>query len=163
MRQIRKGIFETNSSSCHSICISKQSPEIKQHVTFYIGEYGWENSVVPAKDYLYTAILSFQDRKELLRKLTDILNAHSISYDFQEPVMSTWNGDEYLENGYIDHVDETRGFVNAVLNDEDMLMRCLFSNSYVVTGNDNSYDEEDECYVALHNTNMNYDYFFKGN
>lgn len=41
MYQIRKGVFETNSSSTHSICISKTPVKnLPEFVRFVPGEYG---------------------------------------------------------------------------------------------------------------------------
>ena len=45
-RQIRRGCFETNSSSTHAICITKTDVNkegLPSHVTFTHGEFGWEN------------------------------------------------------------------------------------------------------------------------
>ena len=180
MKQIRRNVFETNSSSTHSICISKAPVTIGKHIDFCIGEYGWASDCVYASDYLYTAILIQEDSDELLHKLKNILDAHSISYEFEEPRYSTYDDDhewKWLESGHIDHGYDTREFINAVLSNEDMLMRCLFGASYVYTGNDNSSSYEDMCYAAyetiwdddykeIPNPNHDetkYDYFFKGN
>lgn len=50
MIQIRKGVFETNSSSTHSICISKEKVNAKdvagKKVHFGLGDYGWEFTCV---------------------------------------------------------------------------------------------------------------------
>lgn len=143
---IRNGMFETNSSSVHSICISKKPVEnVKgKKIAFYLGEYGWEHETVDTSDYLYTAIMSLSDSEELLDKLKSILDKYEIDYTFQ-PVekASHWWG--------IDHSGETIDFVEAVLEDEDLLLRCLFSGESVVyTGNDNSGGDDlyDGCYIA---------------
>ena len=103
-----------------------------------------------------------------LNKLKNILDSHSITYEFEEP------GQPY-DDYYIDHDYETREFIYAVLNDEDLLMRCLFGDSCVWTGNDNNYDDMssaaypliyDENNTPIPNPNHHpekYDYFFKGN
>lgn len=39
MKTIRSNVFETNSSSTHSIAIPKNCSEIN-NISFYIGEYG---------------------------------------------------------------------------------------------------------------------------
>lgn len=179
MKQIRRNVFETNSSSTHSICISKEPVSAKgQLIHFYIGEYGWENDCVDAADYLYTAILEQRDGDELLEKLKEILDSNNIKYKFEEPKYWTSDsGNKYLDNGGIDHSYETREFIDAVLSDADMLMRCLFGDSCVYTGNDNSSDYDDMCYSAYdtiwddnykeipnpNHDSENYDYFFKGN
>jgi hypothetical protein len=183
-RQIRKGVFETNSSSTHSICISKApvSDTKNRYVSFNIGEYGWENDCVNICDYLYTAILEQWDSDELFEKLKDILNRYSINYDFEQPSYTTSDDGEYrwLSEGYIDHAEDTREFIKAVLSDEDMLMRCLFGNSFVYTGNDNQdcrpggcniaekiiWGYEDDKYIEKPNPyhdSVHYDYFLKEN
>lgn len=180
MKQIRRNVFETNSSSTHSICISKAPATAGKHIHFGIGEYGWENDCVDTADYLYTAILCMGDSEELLEKLKDILDSHSIEYEFEEPKWFKGSDYQYLDNGYVDHAGETRDFINAVLSDDDMLMRCLFGNSMVYTGNDNQDSHPAGCDIAkkitweydngkyvekpnpYHDTE-NYDYFYKSN
>lgn len=182
-RQIRNSVFETNSSSTHSICISKKPAAIRDFIHFRIGEFGWENDCVDTTDYLYTAILEQYDADELLERLKEILDNHSIEYEFEEPHYDISSDGQYkwLNDGYIDHSDEARDFVLAVLNDEDLLMRCLFSaDSCVYTGNDNQDCHPSGCniadetmwmyergkYVEKPNPNHdseNYDYFYKGN
>lgn len=177
---IRKGTFETNSSSVHSICISKKPVgDVKgKKISFYLGEYGWEYESVDVADYLYTAIMSKSnpDSDELLNKLKSILDKYEIDYTFQpEEKASRWWG--------IDHSEETIDFVNAVLDNEDLLLRCLFNDDSVVyTGNDNHDARYDTCHQAnkdishfnpeknkweskpnpYHDEN-NFDYFIKGN
>jgi hypothetical protein len=165
--KIRKGVFETNSSSTHSICISKCPINIDTEnvINFEIGEYGWENDCVNIKNYLYTAIMSFNDRFSLLEKFITILNNNHIEYHFQsvEIECAIYDGHIYssLKDGYIDHCDDTREFVDAVLSDEDMCMRLLFGDSFVYTGNDN--DDLDYATTNLNYNLSNYDYFYKGN
>jgi len=192
MIQVRKGVFETNSSSTHSICISKKPVDVSNGVyaDFHIDNYGWNQGTADAIDYLYTAILCLDGvpNGERFQKLKDILDEHGIRYSFEKPVFDNWG----LDNGYIDHAYETAEFVDAVLNDEDLLMRCLFGNSVVYTGNDNEDDDDAMCWVAYDDKRFigdwesdedwenkdcwvhvesnhpaydpdNYDYFFKGN
>lgn len=182
-RQIRNMVFETNSSSTHSIAISKKKPVVGQHVYFGIGEFGWKNDCVNTADYLYTAILEQHEANELITRLKGILDSHSIEYDFEKPEYETSSDGTYkwLESGYIDHSSETREFIFAVLNDEDLLMRCLFGDSHVYTGNDNQDDRPSGCNIAdkyvyvedeygryvkqlnPYHEPEKYDYFYKGN
>lgn len=189
MIQIRKSVFETNSSSTHSICISKDHVEPKDRIDFHIGYYEWENDKVNAADYLYTAILcagSNETWKDDVDKLKSFLDKNNVEYSFEEPVWyhSDW-GDTYLENGTIDHSHETIPFIHAALGDEDILARTLFGDSYVYTGNDNIDEVNPKCYAAcptywedyknengdwdsreLSNPNHDeehYEYFVKGN
>ena len=60
MLQIRKNVFETNSSSSHALALAKDA-DYKKHpdvVYFNQGEFGWEDEEVSPADYLYTYILT---------------------------------------------------------------------------------------------------------
>ena len=145
MIQIRSNVFETNSSSTHSICISKKEPKIGSYVSFNLGRFGWENSEADTADYLYTAIMCRSDHDKLLDKLKKILDNYGIMYDFEEPKSNSWSWYDF----YIDHAEELGAFINTVLNDEDMLMRLLFnSESVVYTGNDNDFGDDKMCDIA---------------
>lgn len=175
MIQIRNNVFETNSSSTHSICISKKEPKIGSFVSFSLGEFGWENAAVNPADYLYTAIMCQNDHDELLDKLKEILDKNGIMYDFEEPKPNSWGWYDF----YIDHSEDTDEFIDAALNDEDMLMRLLFnSDSVVYTGNDNQDADYSGCDIAdpymydwetgkestnTYHDEENFDYFYKGN
>ena len=180
MKQIRRNVFETNSSSTHSICISKAPITVGKYIYFGIGEYGWENDCVDTADYLYTAILEQNERYDLLDRLKEILDNHSIEYEFEEPRWSKSSDGKYswLDYGYVDHSGETREFIFAVLDNEDLLMRYLFGDSRVYTGNDNQDDrpsgcniadakyydwKEEEMVVNPYLDPEHYDYFYKGN
>lgn len=170
---IRQSVFETNSSSVHSICISKEKPKIlPSRIIFRIGEYGWDNeSVYNTQDYLYTIICSMENdvKKKYLGEIERILNKNGIDVGFVEPAEG-WYG--------IDHVSEAFDFVTTVLLDEDALLRFLFSpNSVVYTGNDGE-DGDEDCYAGepkIWNSNKHefidnpkydpehFDYYVKGN
>ena len=183
MIQIRKNVYETNSSSTHSICISKEPyPDIKNlTIHFHAGEYGWENGcVTDTASYLYTAIVDSSSKEEYesrISKLKEILDKHSIKYTFSSVCCSRGYYEFIYEDGYIDHSCELVPFINNVLEDEDLLLRYLLGNSCIYTGNDNSNDSEDDCYRAdpfiwddklgsIPNPKHDiehYDYYFKGN
>ena len=183
MKQIRNNVFETNSSSTHSICISKKPVTIGKSVYFGIGEFGWENDCADTADYLYTAILEQNNRDVLLDKLKGILEQYSIEYTFERPRfhISDDGKRKWLDYGYIDHGYELKEFIDTLLSNEDLLMRYLFGDSCVYTGNDNQDNIPDGCniadeyyYAEDENGNYgqmvnpyhdpeNYDYFYKGN
>lgn len=177
--KIRKGTFETNSSSTHSIAISKNKINIPtgSYINFRIGEYGWEENEYNFSSYMYTSLLYNKD-EESIEKLKSILDKWGIKYNFQKPKWTYWQEEKYLGNGYIDHGSETYSIMRIILNDEDLLARALFGDSTVYTGNDNSSEEDSMCYCAeekcwdyennkyIQNPNHDsehYDYFFKGN
>mgnify|MGYP003295298738 CR=1 FL=1 len=177
--KIRKGTFETNSSSTHSIAISKNKVNIPVGtcVNFYIGEYGWDEGEYDFPSYMYTALL-YNNDMEAIEKLKSILDSWGVKYKFANPKWQSYEDYKYLDNGYIDHGEEAYSIMTEILNDEDLLARALFGDSTVYTGNDNSSEEDSMCYCAeeymwdfdkhMEVPNPNhmpdkYDYFFKGN
>ena len=146
MIQIRSSVFETNSSSTHSIAIPRNCTSAT-HVSFCIDEFGWGCEEADAANYLYTAIYmlseSEAEAKEKIEKLKNVLNERGISYYFGRVESHVWH-DKYdntdyfcLDNGYIDHGYELKDFVDELLNNEDKLVRFI-SGGLVFTGNDNS-------------------------
>lgn len=157
-KQIRQGVFETNSSSTHSICIAKDAElTIPKSLHFYFDEFGWEcntlQSLGEKASYLYTGLIA-NDRKEEADKIIQLLKEKGIDVTAEEPIYknnSYTNSEgklvEYTsgENiGYVDHSNEMTSFLNAICEDEGKLMRYLFSDlSFVITGNDNDDNDVD--------------------
>lgn len=178
MLQIRKNVFETNSSSTHSICISKKPIDVPtgKMVYFSFGSYGWENDTVnDTASYLYTGIMDNNNRDENLKKLKKMLDEMGVFYEFEVPVFDNYG---YFDGGYVDHADRLNPFIIAVLSDKDLLARYLFGDSFIETGNDNQdaypsgcnicdaevYDDDTHTYVKNpYYDPEHYDYFYKGN
>ena len=151
MIKIRRNVFETNSSSTHSIAIPKDTSKDYRGRTvyFYMGEYGWEFDEPDPASYLYTAINCFwasepDIREEKLNFLKNTLEKHGINYTmpevkFEEAWKNKETGRQYYnpEHGYIDHDHELGEFLEAVFRDEDTLLSFIF-DGLVYTGNDNS-------------------------
>lgn len=64
MKQIRRGIFETNSSSVHAITVTSKKPVIDGEyvqIHFVTGEFGWEHVIYcdynSKASYLWTTII----------------------------------------------------------------------------------------------------------
>lgn len=165
-RQIRQGVFETNSSSTHSICIAKNAElTIPKSLHFEFGEYGWEcdtlQSLGEKASYLYTGLIA-NNRKLDAEKVFDILKSKGIEVTFEEPIYEESKytaGYFYADNaGYIDHSDELGTFLDDICESEDKLLQYLFSDlSFIITGNDN--DEQD---VDI-NVDYAHDEYYKGN
>lgn len=171
MLQIRANIFETNSSSTHTLNISKKTvEEYPGHIDFHFGEYGWECGRANFANYLYTAIydccnesdrLDVREREKRLEKIRNFLDKHGVTYSFEKPKYSGDDGWRYFSSGYVDHADllDTYGILDTILDDEDMLARALFRPESVIwTGNDNyGWDE------AQQEDEDKFDVFYKGN
>lgn len=149
MIKIRSNVFETNSSSVHSIVITKTPTDPGWFVEFSIGEFGWEFNELSTPEekasYFYTAACSLLKRdifNEISEKLfkygIEIYSTNRAAFEFDAEY--TW-----LENGYIDHVEELESWVNDLMNDTDKLIRFIFNDeSFVITGNDNCDDIDSE-------------------
>lgn len=183
MIKIRNGVYETNSSSTHSIAIPNELKTIPNKVSLRLGEFGWENGTPDPLSYLYTAILCCSEKETALKnldKLIDVLHKNNIEVSYmQEPKWghSGYYDSDFLQNGDIDHSSELKDFLEAVLNNEDLLLRYI-AGGEVATSNDNE-DEEDRIdYESeffynwdtgkydIPNPNYlgeNYTYFYKGN
>lgn len=150
--KIRKEIFETNSSSTHSIVIGNNNEDIKSmlptEIHFGGGSFGWEidsyTDTQSKADYLWTGIVNNSMVDEYKPKIEEILNKYGIECTFEETEKKeSYNGklyDKFINNNwyYIDHSFNLINFIEIVCNDEILLLNYLFSNeSCVATGNDN--------------------------
>lgn len=176
MIQVRSNVFETNSSSVHSICISRDKPKNpKKVIVLDFGEYEWGCECVSSKNYLWTAILltksyyyDWENDKDLNNGLylpvpeieshiREVLAEYGVkSVVFRYPRLKDknkkndkWYWDRYDDEPSIDHYGETEKFVDMCLANDDLLARTILnSDSVVYTGNDNGCDEDDLCYSS---------------
>ena len=144
MINIRNNLFETNSSSVHAICWSKNNDwEIPDTLHFMFGEYGWDNEMLTTTyelaSYLYTALCSIYKDKELSdykNYIYDTLGRYGCECTFAEPSTTEWR---FFASGYVDHSYELLPFIESLRASEKKLLRFLFSpKSFIMTGNDNS-------------------------
>lgn len=147
MRQERRCVFETNSSSTHSVCITtERRTELvyPEKLVFRCKDFGWKYQCLTTPEekaaYLYASILSLQSRKDAensKNKIFAILSEIGIECEFEQ---AKYFGSGWCENAYVDHAgeDEHLDFVTRVLNNRGRLLRYLLSSeSFVLTGNDN--------------------------
>lgn len=132
---IRKGVFETNSSSSHSIAIASEDKEFvldtiypDQHGTIIIrgDEYGWDwfkhNDAETKASY---AAQQFANDSDMLEKLEYVIKEQTGA----ERVIF-----EGLDDGYVDHDS-----VGILPNTASELKNFIFNkNSWLFGGNDNS-------------------------
>lgn len=172
MKQIRQSVFETNSSSTHSICIAKNVElDIPKTLQFKFGEFGWEcdtlNSTYEKASYLYTGLYA-NSRKGDIAKIKQLLEDNEIEVSFEEPIVrmrSYTNSEGKLEeyescdnSGYVDHSYDLADFLDAVCENKETLFNYLFSPlSFIITGNDNDDNDVDI------NVSYEHDEFYKGN
>ena len=175
MKKIRNSVFETNSSSTHSICVCKENRGIvfpeKIDINIQDYEFGWEHEKYSSTDeklaYIIMGITAryySQGITETCKKIELLLktigqwikrvSVHGLYF-------LCYDGSAYIEEenyGYVDHASEMEELLDAVLNDEETLKRYLFSSdSFILTGNDNC-DDDIEIKV-----DYPYDEYYKGN
>lgn len=140
MKNIRQNVFETNSSSTHSVSINANTDGIYDTIipldngviTLIGGEFGWEwrqiNDTLTKANY---AAVYARDDEKLTNMLTNVIKDHTgakeVIYDL----------DEY---SYIDHQSDKHegGECGYAFATNQSLKDFIFSpNSWLFTGNDN--------------------------
>ena len=153
MIKIRRNVFETNSSSVHSIVVCNEALKDNHapFVFFRLGEFGWSMDFLDDSweraSYFYTAACALRqhDVRDEIINLLEPLGIDCVFDEENPPQYDEYNRFYYLDNGGIDHVDGCRDFVNALMKDGEMLARFLLDDrSFVVTGNDNCDDIDRE-------------------
>ena len=173
MINIRKGTFETNSSSTHSICITKNNKlcDIPDKIDINIKKYyfGWEydkfNTIEEKLAYLIMGVIegwddSFLEVSQKLNKIIKTVGKWVKNINIEGIDIVCYKKSMYYSSyeGEVDHAMELKEFVEALLQDEKLLKRYLFSKeSFILTGNDNE-DGYQEIKVSY-----DHDEFFKGN
>lgn len=154
--KIRKGLFETNSSSTHTIVIANNNrndfkKSLPEKLYFNAGCFGWEfdkyTDVHDRASYLFTGLLSYSVCEKYIPIIKKTLKKYDVEAVF--PEIAIKNKYEQLKNDntyyYVDHSEELEDFFELVCNDEVLLMNFLFSpESFIATGNDNDDEELDD-------------------
>ena len=143
MITFRNSVFETNSSSTHSLCMySYNNKEKPDYVTFSADCFGWENEVVSASDYLYTAILckhGLHSRDDDCITEDDILEIDEIQRIKKlledngiVPIFIVPRHNDF----YIDHEEELGDFFRKQFYNDELLLNFILYG-VVRCGNDN--------------------------
>lgn len=147
MIKIRKGIFETNSSSTHSIHIDETTqvyetimPNEKGYVSLTGGEFGWEQEIyddpLTKANYLYVYAKDWSgDRSsDFLEILYTVIQEHTGC----EAVIFEEDGSDYDPYGYIDHQSVDGQEYHYLFEDPSKMKQFIFGKgSYLETDNDN--------------------------
>lgn len=170
MRQERRCVFETNSSSTHSICIAtNRNTELSypDKLIFYCKDFGWSFDRLETPEekaaYLYASLLNLYSRgkaQEVMAFIMEALASVGVECEFDEAIYQNCGRDYYVENASVDHCGDgdLQRFVDQTTSNKGRLLRYLFSkDSFVLTGNDNS-----DTDVDIHVTYPHEEYY-KGN
>lgn len=146
--QIRSSVFETNSSSMHSLVISEQRKPtfILRPLVGYFGEYGWgyEELTSPQQklSYILTHIaVHLVEDSTQSSELTKVLSSpifQKLDSLIQERTgfninMSNSLREDYFKFGYIDH--QSIGILDDYSIEE--LVDIILDNSKIIIDNDN--------------------------
>jgi len=148
MKNIRKSVFETNSSSTHSISIAKDNkdgiydtitPTDDGYIVLTGGEFGWEwkKYTDPLTKANYCAVDSFNISKRM-KMLFEVLKEHTgakrVIIDFNNSIFDDSNR---FDHSYVDH--QSHGTSSKAFKSKKTLKEFIFNpNSILMTGNDNS-------------------------
>lgn len=147
---VRTGVFETNSSSSHSLCFGKTTninfypPEV---VNVEPGEFGWGYetlTTLPQKlSYIITSIANYDDN---VRDFDDLLESKyfiwlkEMLFEFSFVVVNLQKND-FVNIGYVDH--QSTDILNDFWSEEESefkenMKKILFDdNCYIEISNDN--------------------------
>ena len=146
---IRNGVFETNSSSCHSISIDKNNKNFTASslyvdedgcVTLTGGEFGWGQEeyfdALTKANYCAQDIYRYDWSSDSYsldeykkNMLIDVIKEQTGCTDVLFDIQS-------LKDGYIDH--ESHGTSYEAFQNKEILRNFIFNrNSYLETDNDN--------------------------
>ena len=156
MKKIRQQVFETNSSSTHSISISDVDPNmlmgtlplVDGNVVLEGGRFGWDQETFhdsqSKASYLAIYIQSWVPNEEQKQRFKDLFEkviqeqtgCQGIVYNFS----TDWNV-EGKSWSYIDHQSVENQEYHYLFEDKNLLRNFIFNdNSYLKTDNDNHYD-----------------------
>lgn len=161
-KKIRYGVYETNSSSCHSLVISKHKimnfvlpkPDGDGYLHMTFGEFGWHearyNDPITKLSYALTMVAmthmkEFNNKEEFyelddFKMINNIIKDKIDDCDGIEIDEEEFKDDWYGVNGYIDHQScENYSCLQDFLNDYDVSLEDFIFNADVIliTDNDN--------------------------
>lgn len=139
MKNIRSGVFETNSSSTHSIAIAEDAdgildtivPDADGTIVFIGGEFGWswEKFNDPMTKANYCAV-DLQSNPASMTMLSEVISQHTGA----KRIVFSIDRD----SSYVDH--QSVGTSEDAFANTEALKNFIFNpKSWLFTGNDNDY------------------------
>lgn len=178
MRKVRYGLFETNSSSIHTIAIpcDYEDVEVPEKVYLRHGEFGWDQKEYDDPQskisYMFEVCIDLTQIKVYAKKcLADpnIKNQGEWWASYWRRILERLKYDDYVERfkellremgvkeiqeyssgeGYVDHGDSWANEFVELFDDVEKMKQFLFNDKAVIsTGNDN--DEYSSPHYASH-------------
>lgn len=144
MKLIRKNVFETNSSSCHSLSVGSGdvyegfTPNADNLIVIPAMEFGWEEEtyydVESRLAYVWIYMRDYaKERTEFLEMFQNVVCSHTGA-----ACVTMEEGSDSWCNGYIDHQSVEDHDLDFLFDNEETLKNFLFgSGSSITTDNDN--------------------------
>lgn len=168
MKQIiRKGVFETNSSSIHTLTILNNNESIdydkmledfdKRKYNIEVGEFGWEfevyNDPISILEYIYSFAFQRDNETDSQQNYVSKLKSLLPNTNFIEPE------DDYYY--FIDHCYDWENQLDFIFENKENLAELMF-NGEIRTGNDNTDGDyiEEKLYHPRDNIKI---HLYKGN
>lgn len=135
MINIRQSVFETNSSSMHSLSIigsDRINKGITSDTIVEYGEFGWGYDTLdtPIEKISYL-ITQYQNQEDMI----DMIKRAFKNYTGFELIIRE-SSDNWYPKGYIDH--ESLGMICEYITDENSIVDIVFNDKYtIVIDNDN--------------------------
>lgn len=152
-KKIRQSVFETNSSSTHSISIAEADPSVlmdvwtpdeEGNITLNGGEFGWDpcsyGDVDSKASYMaiYALDWSGENKEKHLQVLLDVLKEQTGCKDAVFNFTSDFDSKDGKHWSYIDHQSVEGHNYDYVFEDPELLRQFIFNpNSILYTDNDN--------------------------
>jgi hypothetical protein len=152
-KMIRTGVFETNSSSCHTITISHVdndtlyqsiTPNDNGEIVIAPQEFGWEwetyNNPESKLCYVMLYIRDWVHDQATKDAFSDILNRVVLTHTHATKLTMGPSSSKYW-NGYIDHQSVEDNDCHHLFDSDEKLKDFIFGpQSSLNTGNDNDYE-----------------------
>lgn len=149
-KQIRPSVFETNSSSSHSLCVSESNqlndfiiPNQEGIIELTGGQFSWGpetyNDAITKTNYCAVHIQGYcsgEEKERKLNMLRDVILSQTMANDLVFGFSTDDRNDNY---SYIDH--QSVHDANVVFKNADTLRNFIFNkDSQLIIDNDNGTD-----------------------
>lgn len=157
MLQTRKNVFETNSSSTHSITLgggeylmdTSLVPNEEGFIDIPAYEFGWEYDTYRYAEakasyaLIYCLDWSGDNKDKHLSVLIDVIKDQTgaIGIKWSETQKSSW---DFYPHGYIDHQSVEGGRLDYLFEDAETLRRFIFDEHSVLITDSDNYDHDDD-------------------
>ena len=137
MIKVRRNVFETNSSSMHSLSVigSDRMTTLENKdgvVVVSYGEFGWGyDSLTTPTEKLSYLITQYSEDEDILETIKEAV------FDYTGLKMVIYESKtDYWEKGYIDH--QSQGMISEYITDKQSIIDIVFNDkNVIVIDNDN--------------------------